>query len=692
VSDGRRLSARAGSGLVQDIRFAVRSFRRTPGFTLLAIVTLALGIAGTTSIFSVADAVLLRPLNLHDSDRLVSLWVTEPAADEWRSVVSGATVLDWETQARSFESMAAFRGVDFNLTGGDLPERIRGASITPTFFSVLDVSPALGRLPGPDDDRAAASRTVVLADEFWRARYGADPRILDRDLILNGEPYRVVAVLPAGFAFPARTLLYVPSPHQVPLTPFDREDMSADRSAGYLSVVARLRPGVSIDQAQAEMNTIAARMAADYPETKKGEGAAVVSVKEDLVGDLRPTILLLLGAVGLVLLIACANVANLLTIRASRRQRELAIRVSIGAGLPRIRRQLLTESVVLAIAGGIPGFLLAIWGTRALVALAPEGIPRLGEVSVDQRVFVFCAVATLVSGLVFGLAPLLGLSDRNAALTLKGATDAKWRSPGRLRDVVVIAEVALTLLLVNTAVLMVRTFRTLNATDPGFDPSGVLVAHVSLPDSKYAEGEAQSAFYEGALEKIRALPGVESSGTILTLPMHWAIRGTLRFKVQGIPSDRQDDFVAGYQVASPDYFKTMRIPLRRGRVIEPTDREDTETIAVINEAMARRFWPNTDPLGRRITFWGDLDNPETEWATIVGVVGNTMIDGLDQPAEPRAYMPVSQVPMPRSTFVVRTKGDPRALAPSVRKAVEDVDPSDIVQAAGYDFRHPCHHN
>lgn len=595
--------SRVGSGLIQDLRFGVRSFRRTPGFTLMAIVTLTLGIAGTTAVFSVADAVLLRPLSLPDSNRLVSIWVTRPATDEWKGVAAGATYLDWAAEAHSFASMAAYRGIDFNLTGGGLPERVRGASVTSTFFSVLGVSAALGRLPEPGDDRAEASRTVVIADAFWRSRYGADRDILERDLILNGEPYRVVAVLPAGITFPRHAMLYVPSPYRVPLTPLDREDMSAERSAGYLSVVARLRPGVSIDQARAEMKTIAARMAVDYPETKKGEGASVVSLKNDLVGDLRPMILMLLGAVGLVLLIACANVANLLTIRASRRQRELAIRISIGAGLSRIRRQLLTESVVLAIAGGVPGFLLAIWGTRALVALAPEGIPRLAEVSVDQRVFLFSIVATLASGLLFGLAPMLGLSDRTAALTLKGTPEATRVGAGRLRDAVVVAEIALTLLLVNTAGLMVRTFRDLNGASPGFDPSGVLVAHVSLPESKYGESEAQSAFYERALEKIRALPGVESAATILTLPMHWALRGTLRFLVQGVPSDQQKDFIAGYQVASPDYFRTMRIPLLRGRAIEPTDRLDTGTVAVINEAMARRYWPTDDPLGKKITFW-----------------------------------------------------------------------------------------
>jgi putative ABC transport system permease protein len=399
----------------------------------------------------------------------------------------------------------------------------------------------------------------------------------------------------------------------------------------------------------------------------------VVSLQEDLVGDFRPTFIVLLGAVGLVLLIACANVANLLTIRATRRRRELAVRISLGAGLPRIRRQLMTEAVTLAVLGGVPGFLLAIWGTRALIAVAPAGIPRLSEVAVDPRILGFSVLITLATGLVFGLAPMVGLSGKGASLTLR---DARTRArTERLRDLVVVTEIALSLLLVIGAGLMLRTLRVLNATDPGFDPSRVLVAHVSLPASEYEEAAAQAAFYSDALTRIRALTGVESASTILTLPMHWAIRGTFHFSIYGRAADAQRDFLAGYQSTSPDYFRTLHIPVLRGRAIEESDREDGLGVVVINEAMARRYWPASDPLGQRITFWGDPDDPDTEWATIVGVVGNTVKEGLDQAPEPEAYIPVTQAPMSRSSFVVRTVGDPYALATAVRSAIKDVDPN-----------------
>ncbi len=600
--------------------------------------------------------------------------MTRPATGEYRNVVAGATYLDWTREARSFAGIAAFRPMDINVTGDDdFPERISGVSITPEFFRVLGITAALGRLPAPDDDPATAAGTVALSDALWKARYGADRRILGTPLILNGKPHTIVAVLPPGLEFPEGTGLYVPSPYRVPLTPLDDQDMSDDRTSGYLRVVGRLRDGASIGSAQAEMRALTARMGEEARDTTDAIEPLVVSLQEDLVGDVRPTFFVLLGAVGLVLLIACANVANLLTIRATRRRREIAVRISLGAGLARIRRQLLTEAVALAVLGGVPGFLLALWGTRALVAIAPAGIPRLSEVAVDPRILGFSVAITLVTGFAFGLAPMVGLSGKGANLTLRDArTQARTE---RLRDFVVITEIALSLLLVIGAGLMLRTLRVLDRTDPGFDPSHVLVAHVSLPASNYPDPTAQAAFYDDALARIRALPGVESASTILTLPMHWAIRGTFHFSIFGRAAEAQRDLLAGYQSASPDYFRTLRIPLLRGRAIEETDREDGPGVVVINEAMARRYWPGSDPLGQRVTFWGDPDDPDTEWSTIVGVVGNTVKEGLDQTPEPEAYMPVTQAPMSRSSFVVRTPGDPYALAPAVRRAIQDADPT-----------------
>jgi putative ABC transport system permease protein len=592
-----RVRAPFGSALLQDLRFAIRSFRRTPGFTFLAAITLALGIGSATSVFSVADAVLLRPLPFPRSDRLVHIWMTRPATNEWHNVVAGATYLDWERDAHSFKELAAYRSMDFNVTGTEFPERVAGVSITPGFFRVLGIRPALGRLPSVEDGPEIARNTVVLSDAFWKARYGADPAILGRTLILNGNAHTVVAVLPPGIAFPEAAGLYVPSPYRVPLTSMDNSDRSADRRTGYLSVVGRLADRTGIAAAQAEMRALSARETEASQDPQDPVEPLVVSVQEDLVGHLRPTLVMFLGAVGLLLLIACANVANLLTVRAMRRRRELAVRISLGAGLARIRRQLLTEAVVLAVCGGVPGLLLAIWGTRVLVSLAPDGIPRLSEVTVDPQVLLFSGLITLATGLLFGLAPMVGLSGKTASLTLREGRGRRRPRPELLRDMVIVTEMALALLLVVGAGLMLRTYRVLGATDPGFDPSGLLVAHVALPASKYEEPAAQAAFYQGALSRIRALPGVQSASTILTLPMHWAMRGTFHFSIEGATRDPQHERLAGYQAASSDYFRTLRIPLLRGRGIADTDREDGPGVVVINEAMARRYWPGEDPLG-----------------------------------------------------------------------------------------------
>lgn len=668
-----RATARPGSHVLQDLRFALRGLRRAPAFTVVAATTLALGIGAATAMFSVADTVLLRPLPFSHSDRLVHVWVTRPRDDEWRGVVSGATFLDWKRDADAFEGIAAYRRIDYNLQTEEQPERVSGVSITTDFFRVLRPSVALGRLPTPDDEASAAG-AVVLSDALWRRRFGADPGVIGASLTLNGEPHPVVAVLPRAVGFPERTELYVVSPFRVPADPLSSQDLSTDRGAGYLSVVARLADGVSLEAAQAEVNVLSEALARDYPDTKANEGAVVVALRDDLVRDLRPTLLLLLGAVGLVLFIACANVANLLTVRASRRRQELALRISLGAGLGRIRRQLLTESVVLALCGGVPAFLLASWGTRLVVALAPDRIPRLTEVGMNTGVFAFGLLATLVTGLAFGLAPMVGLEEGTAASTLRGTGRRGRARPDLLRSVVVVTEVALSLLLVVGAGLMIRTFRALDRADPGFDPSDVLVAHVSLPQPKYEETERQAAFYAASLEKIGAIPGVVSASSITTLPMHWAIRGTLIFEIEGRPSDPEQPPLAAYQPASPGYFRTLRIPLLRGRDFEASDREDAPPVAVINDAAARRYWPDADPLGARITFWGDADDPDTEWATIVGVVGNTVKEGLDRPPEPEVFLPVGQVALSRASFVVRTQGDPYAVAAAVRGAVQSVDP------------------
>lgn len=658
--------------LFRDGHFAARGFRRSPGFALFAAATLALGIGVTTSVFSVADALLLRPLQLRDPDRLVRVHSTELGEPE--NPVAGATYLDWREGAHSFEGLAGFRRISMNLLSGDYPRRIRALSVTSDFFEVLGVQAALGRTPA-GGDAPGAERTAILSHSLWQTVFGADPGVIGQDLVLDGEAHTVVGILPADFRYPESIDAYVPSPYRVPLAPGETMDRSDDRGAQYLSVVGRLAVGVSVAAARAEMEGLSAQIARAYPETNAGESTAVVPLRDDLVRDARSTLMALLGAVAVVLLVACANVANLFTVRASRRSRELAVRMGLGAGPGHLRRQLLTESVLLSLGAGLAGFLLSVWGTRALVALAPDGIPRLGEVAVDLRVFAFSLLLALVAGLLFGLIPAIGLAARRDSLAseLRGGRRGGGRQGARINDIVVVAEVALSLLLLVGAGLMVRTFLRLHATHPGFDASNTVVAHVSLPVAEYADDAAMAAFYEEALDRIGALPGVESAATVLTLPMHWAIRGTFGLFIEGRADDPSDPAQAGYQVVSPGYFGTLRIPLLRGRSIEDTDRPHTPIVAVVNRAMADRYWPGEDPIGRRFTFWGDPADADTEWATVVGVVGNTAIDGLDRPAVSEAFLPQSQLPHSRSTFVVRTVGDPYQAVPSVRAAIGAVD-------------------
>ncbi len=663
-----------GAHLLQDLRYALRSFRHTPGFTLVAAATLALGVGAATSVFSVADAVLLRPLPFPRPDRLVQVWTTRPDRGQFRAVTSGPAYLDWVRDARSFSGLAAYRTIDFNITGGDRPDRARGLSVTSNFFGVVGMTAALGRLPSPgDSDRGETS--VVLSNALWHSVFAADPTILGRSIILNGEARTVVAILEPGNDFPEEMRLYAPSPYRVPIAPLESTDLSEEWGSGYLSVVGRLADGVSVKTANRDMAAVAARLSQDHPETHGMKSALVVPSLDDLVGNLRPTFFVILSAVGLLLLISCANVANLLTVRAVRRRRELAVRVAVGASLGRVRRQLLTESLALALLGGVPGFLLSLFGTRILIKLAPTDIPRLTAVNVDPRVLAFAVLATAVTGLVFGLAPMVGLGDQATSGILRSSRSGHGRgATERLRDGVVVIEFALSLLLVIGAGLMVRTFRAIDSVDPGFDPSNVLVAHVTLTGPRYEDDVALIDFYNQSLDRVRAIPGVESAGTVLTLPLRWAVRGTFGFAIQGRPGEEGRDLPVAYQVASPGYFAALRIPVLSGRDFEESDLTDAPFVAVVNEAAVDRYWPGEDVLGARVSAWGDPDDTETQWATVVGVVANTVKEGLDQDPEPELYIPMRQGVMNASTFVVRANRDPNGIAPDLRRAIAEVDP------------------
>jgi putative ABC transport system permease protein len=663
---------------IQDLRYALRGLAKNPGFLVVAVATLGIGMGAMTSLFSVADGVLLRPLPFPDPERLVVAHTTQPASGDYDEVTSGANYLDWVAQSRSFEDLAGFRRVSYSLVGGEIPHRVRGVSVTPQLFSVLGVQAFLGRTLTPALDTPGAQRTVALAYSLWQSEFGADPGILDRVVSLDGEPFTVVGVMPPGFVFPGEgdrsTLLWTSPRYRVPDPPFDfGQDPSESRGAQYMEVIGRLREGVGLEAAQSEMTLIAERLADAYPEENAGEGIRLVPLHEFMVADARPLLGVLLGAVGFVLLIACANVANLLLFRASRRNREIAIRRALGASGKRLVRQLLTESVLLAALGGVLGTLLALWGTDALLSLAAEEIPRAASVGADWRTVGFELLLILGTGVVFGLAPLTQLRSRNLRTVVsEGGAHTGGPARSRLGNSLIVVEVAVSLVLLVGAGLLGRTFLTLLAVETGFDSSDTLVANVELPATKYPEDHDVATFFREVLGRLEAMPDVESAGTILTLPIRWAIRGELRVAIEGRAADPGEEPAAGFQAVSGDYFQALRIPLLRGRFLGPADGEEGQEVALVNQAMAERYWPEEDPIGRRIA-WGDPEDEDTDWVTIVGVVGNTVMDGLDGAPRPEAYHPYIQSALPYGTLVVRGTSAGADLAAAVRTAVAEVD-------------------
>jgi predicted permease len=659
---------------VHELRLALRALGRAPSFTVVAVITLALGIGAVASVFSVADGVLLRPLPYPEAEGLVRLYSDDPKEGD-RESLSGADFMDIQAAGGSFADVAALRRLDFNLVGADRPLRVTGASVTPNLFALLGVDAALGRTLSPEADTPAAPRAIVLGHDLWQSRFGGRREVLGEGLQLNDELYTVVGVMPRGFEYPRHTALWASPRYRVPDPPFDLGgDPAGIRGAEYLSVVGRLREGCSLEAAQAEMDALALRIAEQFP-SAEGEGIAVVPLHEDVVGDARALLLLLLGAVGFLLLIACANVASLLVVRASRREREIAVRMALGARRLHLVRQLLSESLLLALAGGVLGFILALWGTEALLALAPEGLPRIGEIGIDLRVLGFVLVVVLGTGILFGLAPVpqvLHQDLRTAASEGGGGSTARG-GRSRLRRALIVSELAVSFVLLMGAGLMIRTFTTLVAVDPGFDARDTLVAHLSLPESRYSSDHDVVGFHRRVLEGVEALPGVESAGMVLTLPMRWNLRGTLRFHIEGRPTEEGEGPVAGFQLASPGYFSALRIPLVRGRLLADADDAHAPSVAVVNEAFAEVHFPGEDPIGRRIA-WGDPEADDVDWARIVGIVGDTRLDGLDRPAVPEAFHPYAQGPLNFATLVVRSTVERGALQTALRRVVAEVDP------------------
>jgi putative ABC transport system permease protein len=649
-----------------DLRHGLRVLTKNPGFTFVALVALALGIGANTAIFSVVHAVLLRPLPYNNPDRLVTVFETEPELA--KTPVTPADFLDWREQNRVFAHLAAIQWSGFNLTGGSVPERIRGAKVSVDFFATLGVQPELGRGFLPQEESPGADQIVVLSHGLWGRRFGKDPGIIGKTLTLDGRSFTVIGVMPAGFRD------YVTSAEL--WTPLAFGDKAKKvRDTHYLGVIGRLKPGITQTQAQGEMETIAETLQQQYPDTNTGVGIRLVPLQTQVVGDVRPALLVLLGSVAFVLLIACANVANLLLARAAARQREVATRVALGASRLRIVRQFLTESLVLAILGGLLGLLLAHWGLQFLVFLKPTNIPRLTEIGIDGRVLAFTLLASFLTGIVFGVLPALQISNSDPNEFLKEGDRAGTAGPGRtrLRDVLVISEVALAFSLLLDAGLMIRSFARIQEVAPGFNPQNVLTMAIPLPPYRYAESAKRTAFFQQVLERVKQLPGAQYAGVTTDLPLTGGGTST-DFLIKGQPAPSTPP-LTDYHSVSPDYFRAMQITLQKGRYFTERDTNDRPPVVIINETLARRFFPNRDPIGQ----WVGLSGPP-DWREIVGVVGDVKDLALESGAEPAAYVPYLQnSPAYLSdtsysmALVVRTENDPTVVASAVRHEILTVD-------------------
>ncbi len=649
--------------MLNDLRYALRQLIKAPSFTAVAILTLALGIGACTAIFSVVNVVLLRPLDYPDPDRIVTMRETNlPQFPEFS--VSPPNYLDWEKQTKSYEYLAAYTSAQLNLTGEGEPQRLVGLKATAHYFDAYGVRPILGRLLLPEEDAPGKNHVVVLSYPFWQRVFGGMHDVVGRAVQLNGEPYTVVGIAPVGFGLTSKVDAWMPMAFK------PNETANDARGGHYINVVGRLRAGVTVAQARAELEVLASQLAKQYPDSNKGWGIFMMPIQDYTVRDVKPVLYTLLGAVGCVLLIACANLANLLLARATARSREISIRAALGASRGRLVRQLLTESVVLAVCGGLAGVILARWGLDAMLALAPTSLPRITEIHLDSGVLLFSLALSVVTGLVFGIAPawLAARADLNEALKqgTRGSTEGGAR--GRLRSALVVTEVTVALMLLGGAGLLARSFMQLTHVDPGFIPENATVLRLSLPQKKYEKPEQQTAFADALLDRVKNLPGVQAVGLTHSMPL--AGDYVLGFNIEGRPAIAPSDLPStSYYTVTPDYFRAMGIRLIRGRLFTAQDDAKAGRVAIINETMARQYFPNEDPIGKRINI---TNGPDT-WREIVGIAGDIKQYGVDKATSAQSYEPFAQVPFSSLNVVVRTKGSSSALLSALRPAVYAVD-------------------
>ena len=662
--------------LFRDLRYGARVLSKNPVFTAVAVISLGLGIGANTAVFSVINAVLLKSLPFKDPESLVLVWGDSRDDDRLRgrNQLSATDVADFRSQTTTLEDISPYMGWNPLMSGNVEAERIPAIQVGDGFFNVMRGTPMLGRVFTAEEQEEGKDLVVVLGHQLWQRRFNSDPNIVGKTVTLNSRTYTIVGVmgpdfhpLPASLVFP-QGQFYRPIAEQ-----YDNEE----RSSRHVRAVARLKQGITIDQAQVDIATIASRLEQEHPTTNKNQGARVVSITDDTVGGLKRTLWLVFGAVVLVLLVACANVANLLLARATARYKEITIRAAIGAGRGRLIQQLLTESLILALLGGGVGLLLAVWGTKAIGSLASRINPVFENISVDTRTVLFTLSVSILTGIVFGLVPALQISKPNLARWLKeGRGSGGSASRNRFRGALVIAEVALTLVLLVCAGLLIRTVIRLRSVDAGFNAHNVLTMNIGLPSAKYPKPENVVAFFKEATDRIAALPGVKAAGITSVLPLsdNFDGRGLV---VEDYPKPKGEEISVDLYVVTPGYLSAMEIPLRHGRTISDHDTIESAKVAVINQRMAEQLWPNQDPVGRRIKFPGSESNPQP-WRTIVGVVNDVSQYSLYKEPPMQIYLPHSQFPTLFDSIVVKTQGDPYSVLGAVRREILSVDKDQAV--------------
>ena len=655
-----------------SLRIALRSLRRTPGFTAVVVLTLAIGIGATTAIFSVVDAVLINPLPYPTADRLEMIWVTNPQQARDKDVTSYPNFTDWQSQATTFEAMAAMFGANFTFTGAGEPRLVPGERVTGRFFDLFGMPALHGRTLQEADTQPGREFVLVLSYALWREHFGADLSVIGRTVSVNARPYEIVGVMPYEFNAIHTAQAWVPLS---PSGPFAQ--LAADRGPQWLEVIGLVKRGTPREAAQSEMSAIMARLAEQFPGPNGGRGILLESLKETAVGDVRPTLLLLAGAVVLVLLIVCANVAGLLVARLSARQREIAVRVAIGAGRGHLIRQLLVESVLLGTAGAAAGIGLAAWMLDALLAARPANLPRATEIHLSIETLIFAIGVSLLAALAFGLLPSVGLLRRDPGGNLRDDARGSVGAGGHgLRRVLVVAEIALACVLVTGAGLLVRSFAAMQSDDPGFERERLFTMRLTLPGARYPQNTDARTFYNSLIEKIEAIPGVERAAAMSSLMLESRTNSaSLRLEGAPPPPPGTPNEPVTTDVVTPTTFEALGVPVTRGRMFKSSDVPDGLQVAIVNEAFVRRFYPGRDPVGKRVTFSSfRRTGPDIQWLTIVGVVADTRRSGFAIPVREELYVPLSQNGAGLMYVVVRTSGAPETVITPVRAAVWSIDP------------------